>query len=155
MPPEDWQFKVPVQVRVADEPEPHVQQGSSSPPQSSHRPRPAPLDTQVVRLAVQTRVLPLPQQGSPEPPQESPPDRQVPPVHVPPPKALGQLDSAAMQLGVPFPAESQQPPLAQVLFGQQGLPAVPHRVQVAPPAAVVHMVFSALQTLPWQHGRFN
>lgn len=147
MPPEDWQFRVPVQVRVADGPEPDVQQGCSLPPQSSHRPRPAPLDTQAVRLAVQTRVPPLPQQGSPEPPHDSPPDKQVPPVHVPPPKALGQLDSAAMQMGVPLTVESQQPPLAQVLFAQHGLPAVPHRVQVDAPAAVVHMVFSALQTL--------
>jgi hypothetical protein len=111
-----------------------------------------PLVTHVVRLAVHTRVLPLPQQESPSPPQESPPDRQVPPVQVPPPRSFGQLDSAAMQVGVPFAAELQQPLSAQVLLGQHGLPSVPQRMQVEPPTPVEHMVFSALQTLPEQHG---
>ncbi len=101
----------------------------------------------MVRLAVQTRVPPLPQQVSPEPPHESPPDRHEPPVQVPPPKTVGQLDSAAMQVGVRPPAESQQPLFAQVLFGQQGLPAVPQRMQVDPPTPGEHMVFSALQTV--------
>jgi hypothetical protein len=97
---------------------------------------------------VHTRVLPLPQHESPAPPQESPPDRQAPPVQVPPPKSLGHAVSAAMQVGVPFPEELQQPLPAQMLFGQHGLSVSPQRMQVELPPLVEHMVCSALQTLP-------
>jgi hypothetical protein len=86
------------------------------------------------------------QQSCPTNPQpEHEPDEQRPPLKVP------QLAPAPMQRET-VPSKTQHPPLEQLLFGQQGLLAIPHGLQVGGRTPVSHASELALQVLLAQHG---
>jgi hypothetical protein len=104
--------------------------------------------TQKVFGAVQMFRLTTWQQSWPMPPQM---------LHVPEeqlvPKDVPQLAPEATQRET-VPSNTQQPPPAQVLFAQQGLPAMPQGLQMGGVAAVSQASVAAAQVLPAQHGSF-
>jgi hypothetical protein len=78
-------------------------------------------------------------------------------LHVPTlqlvPNVVPQLAPTATQREA-VPSNTQQPPLAQLLFAQQGFPASPQGLQVGGETDVSQPSVTALQVLPAQQASF-